>query len=250
MAVAKQELSIWDLFVLLVSIFVIGMSFFRSDWIVNILCVFIMFFLLNGQQKKNFLRRGAFIIAIIFLLGSLLVLSSGKARSYKNALIERALSLKDSDKLLKSRSLTIRYVENKYALEKIKDSFLFGVGMGSDYRPARYYRADSRNWIHNGYLAVILNLGIIGSALYFLTYFSAVYQLLKQYFNGQTSLFGKVILLTSILFLIKILVTGVVGPNFIRPHIVPLIAVFWGCAVLSKTKVMQKEEFCDVVTAH
>jgi O-antigen ligase len=65
--------------------------------------------------------------------------------------------------LYKSDSLEWRRVENKYALQQIVKHPFLGIGLGKDYRPQIFGSYDtSTGYIHNGYLGILLDVGLIG----------------------------------------------------------------------------------------
>jgi O-antigen ligase len=76
---------------------------------------------------------------------------------------DRFISIFTGSKLYKSDSLEWRRVENKYALQQIVKHPFLGIGLGKDYRPQIFGSYDtSTGYIHNGYLGILLDVGLIG----------------------------------------------------------------------------------------
>jgi O-antigen ligase len=112
---------------------------------------------------------------IVLCLGLLLSDFRGAGDGNISAMSERFSSMFKGSKVYKSDSLEGRKLENKYALQKIAKQPLFGIGLGNDYRPPITDNdaifTDATKYIHNGYLWILLNLGLIG-LLPFLWFFT------------------------------------------------------------------------------
>lgn len=62
----------------------------------------------------------------------------------------------------------MRYLESRYAWEKIKESPWLGIGLGKAYRPLifgniQYENTVGGTFLHNGYLATQLKMGLPGT---------------------------------------------------------------------------------------
>jgi O-antigen ligase len=110
--------------------------------------------------------------------------------------------------------------------------------MGQDYRPVKYYATDSRSWIHNGYLAVVLNFGLIGAGLYFGMYAVMTLGMLKAFRQETLGMETRIVLLTGALVMIENSLVGMVGPVFVREYAVPVFGLFWGCLLCARKREM------------
>lgn len=66
-----------------------------------------------------------------------------------------------------TRTVTLRLLENRHAIETIRNHPLIGIGFAKSYRPAIYGPHDRMNtFIHNGFLWILLKTGWIGLLLF------------------------------------------------------------------------------------
>jgi O-antigen ligase len=89
---------------------------------------------------------------------------SSKGDGTAAALTERFSSIFAGSKLYKSESLEGRRVESKFAIPKIAQHPLLGIGLGNAYRP-QIFPGDNdylTKYIHNGYLWMLLYIGLVG----------------------------------------------------------------------------------------
>jgi O-antigen ligase len=126
-----------------ISVIILGLgllfSFFRATWITSSLALLLFIFLAPIQHKERFICY--FLVAICMVIGIFLfsLSSSGKLNKMLNATQERITSIfkvrglkgKEAD------SLGGRMKEIEYALLKIKDHPILGIGLGTYYKPIR-----------------------------------------------------------------------------------------------------------------
>ncbi|MCA9408052.1 MAG: O-antigen ligase family protein, partial [Candidatus Omnitrophica bacterium] len=224
----------WNVGSLILYILSLVISFYRSLWAAMLLCLLIMFFMIGGRQKELLIKRCIQISLILFCLVFIAGIFSPAVRVYQQGLIDRLQSTAPSANVLKNKSLTIRFQENDYAIKALKEHLWLGIGMGNEYRPVKFYSNDYRAWIHNGYLALVLNFGLVGGIFYFGIYLFSMLQMYFYYRHPLTSDFMRILLLMSFLMLFQYLLTGFFGPAFIRMHMIPLIALNWACLMLAK----------------
>lgn len=136
------------------------MSFSRHWWIsVAFSAVFILY-----MTKKRYLSRVVKLLVILFMMVLALesaVLAGIKPFShYQQLILYRGSSLGWIDT---TGSYTYRVLEDRYALQTISHHPLLGIGFRTPYRPQIYFPVDGINsFIHNGYLWILLKMGIAG----------------------------------------------------------------------------------------
>ena len=72
--------------------------------------------------------------------------------------------------LIKSRSLEIRRLENKYALEQIAKHPVLGIGLGNTYRPIFWKDDTLTYYMENGYYWILMDMGIPGLLFFMMFY--------------------------------------------------------------------------------
>ena len=144
------------------------LTFTRNYWVSIAISVILLALLVSKQQKKKM---------IVLFLGTAIVfglifpfLIDILPRSYVNALSMRFGSLLTPSRTLSSGSLEGRRIENYYAWKSIRKNPVFGIGLYQVYRPRLSWMDifkpgeewPSTSYIHNGYLWILLDLGLFG----------------------------------------------------------------------------------------
>jgi O-antigen ligase len=152
-------------------LFLIGsaviLTYRRNEWVTIIICFFIFVFLASKKVKRRILA--VFVIAIVLaaLLIPPLLIRGGRPRSYVESVFVRFSSLFFAEETFSSNSLEWRKVENEYAQRSIVQNPFLGIGLGVNYRPQIPWMDtqpewDSPSYIHNGYLWILIDMGILG----------------------------------------------------------------------------------------
>ncbi|MEI8210291.1 MAG: O-antigen ligase family protein [Methylococcales bacterium] len=146
------------------------LTYNRTYWVAIILSMA----LLLAISSKQAIKKTAVLITILTLLVagvSAYSTATGSFYETRMAVSSRFSSLFYGKKLTESGPVDDRYTENMFAIRKIAESPLLGNGLGNDYRPTIYGDEDIlHNYIHNGYLFLLLNTGFIGT-LFFLWFY-------------------------------------------------------------------------------
>jgi O-antigen ligase len=128
----------------------------------------------------------------------------------------------------KFRTWEIRAVENKYAIEKIVSSPIWGIGFQRAYRPQIYYPEDNIEWfIHNGYLWIMLKLGVLG----FIPFLWFSYIFLKRgmkYWYQVEDRVSRGIVLGSVCAYLGFAVGNIASPNFMQNWEVAVFGLCFG----------------------
>ncbi|MCU1589887.1 MAG: hypothetical protein JWP11_1143 [Frankiales bacterium] len=146
----------------------IGLSFNRSTWIPLILGLVLLLLLRPGPRVRG---RGLRAGLSLVVAGSILTVaaSSGLLGRTPQAALDRAASTVDSS-VLSERSYTDRQDEDRAASAAIRRSPVVGVGLGQPYGARRPVYLSSppriifteRLFIHNTYLGIWLQVGLLG----------------------------------------------------------------------------------------
>lgn len=146
---------------LLLSIVGLYVNFGRAVWTWAAVGVCLLFFFLPLQISKKLMPR--FLIFVIIGIGAIYAI--------RPSAVERAIDRIASVQQEGGRSTSYgwRKLENQDGLSAIKNSPVFGVGLGGEYRrwiaEIREFE-DHTRYIHNVYLFYAVKIGIPGSILF------------------------------------------------------------------------------------
>lgn len=142
------------------------LTYNRQYWGSIVFSLFIFALLLSKVRKRRFVSWLA--IAFIFLILIIIPISrlSKTARVYSDSIVARFSSLFTVKQTFASSSLEWRKIENRYALRSIVKHPLQGIGLRNTYRPSlpgmHMLGWDTKHFVHNGYLFVLVDMGILG----------------------------------------------------------------------------------------
>jgi O-antigen ligase len=153
----------------------VALTYNRSYWVACI-CCFTVFILFAGSQPRKRMM-------VLFLICSFAVMAiysgywlsntRGRGGGTVSAVSDRFSSLFSGSRL--DDSMEWRKIENEYALPQIAKHPLIGIGLGNHYRPQFFYSGDTlTSYIHNGYLWLLLNVGLMGAAPFLWCYLAFI----------------------------------------------------------------------------
>jgi hypothetical protein len=148
------------------------LTYNRSYWVTAILGIMLLLLITATENK---IRLAALLTVVLIFGGSTLALfggTEGKIGATINAVTYRFTSIFAGKELRHSSPVDDRRIENEYAVEQIKKHPLLGIGLGNDYRPQIYGPEDTlNNYVHNAYLWLLTDMGIVGFLFYCWFYF-------------------------------------------------------------------------------
>ena len=123
-------------------------------------------------------------------------------------------------------------IENKFAIQKLSQNLIFGVGLSGLYRPSIYGLRDTlRHYIHNGYLWVFLKTGLIGFIPFIWFYVAFMIKGLRQ-LKKITNDFHRAVLLGFMLCNASLLIIGFFIPIFVQNLVNYLVLSFLDTTLL------------------
>ncbi|GFE58375.1 O-antigen ligase [Geobacter sp. AOG1] len=170
-------------YIYLISILGAGviLTYNRTYWVAIILTYSILFIMSNKESKKR----------LLVLLGILIILTCAIRIMYADntqmqeairSITMRFTSLFTGGELHKSSSVEARYIENEYALKQVANHPIIGIGLGNDYRPQVFYGDDEFTYyVHNGFMWILLDTGIIGFLLFFWFYIGFIIRCIRKW---------------------------------------------------------------------
>jgi O-antigen ligase len=142
-------------------------------------------------------------------------------------LTARFSSLFAGDELVDDGSTQWRLRENEDAIPVIKENPILGLGPGIEYRAPWNAWDRHMSYIHNGYLFLLINVGLVG--LIPLLWFSIahVVQGLSSWYKLYDPVL-KAIVIGFALSYVALLSSSVTSPRWVEPNFIPLIGVVLG----------------------
>jgi O-antigen ligase len=205
----------------------IAFTFDRNMWIGATLAM-VVFVLIAGFESKKVL----FLIVAWIVVASLLVpLASTfhpRVDSIMKALSLRAASLFAGDELEYDSSTQWRLRENSLAIPKIQEHPILGLGPGSEWRRPMIEGGDYlTHYIHNAYLYLLLDLGIVGFLSFLCISILALVRGLSSWRTLREPVMRGLVLGFTLSF-IAVLSSSMTSPRLLEPSFAPLIGVMLG----------------------
>ncbi|MFX0195703.1 MAG: O-antigen ligase family protein [Candidatus Hodarchaeota archaeon] len=142
------------------------LAYTRHIWI-SMSASLVLFFLMvpRYNKYKMFKCFGVVLLILLLIFAPLILYQKGKFREYGFAAIRRMGTIFTQELWKESNTMHGRYVENRYAWEKIKRYPILGIGLANEFRP-KLYKKDSPRGLHNAYLYLWLYFGLPGLLLF------------------------------------------------------------------------------------
>lgn len=144
-------------------------SFQRSMWVSASVVLLLLFLMLSNSDRIRLVER-LFPLLVLMFFGGIIYWQIFPRQTEKlaEASIGRIATLtKLSDLTRTDDSVDWRVIETRYALETFRESPLFGIGPGNEYRPPLereilWNEYGLRWYIHNAYLSIAVLTGLAG----------------------------------------------------------------------------------------
>jgi O-antigen ligase len=216
---------------LLVGILGIGLflTYQRNYWLTMLSMIFLMGILVPLSYKLKMTR----VFLAIVLLISLINIPGTRINGYLNAAINRLVWGMDPGTLAIDGSVQWRIKETEYALQSISQNSIFGIGLGNYYRPSvtdvdpTSSATGIRWYVHNAYLWVWVDMGLIGLIPFVGLLLWVVIRGLTRWQKIKDG-FVKAFVLGSSLGILGQIITNVVAPNFLQDWSLVVFAIIFG----------------------
>ncbi len=204
------------------------LTYNRSYWVAAILGVMILLLITATESK---IRLVALLMVVLIFSGSVLAMfggTEGKLGATVDAVSTRFSSLFAGARLQQSGPVEDRWIENGYAVDQIRRHPLLGIGLGNVYRPQIYGQDDKLTYyVHNAYLFLLTDMGIIGFLFYFWFYILFLIRAAKSW-KGISDNFLKSAVVGFMISGIAILLMALVIPVFMEWFSIVVIACMIG----------------------
>jgi len=140
-------------------------------------------------------------------------------------------------------TLSVRSEEILAAMDKLKESPFFGIGLGTPYI-TRYViysgSVEQTSYIHNAHMGIALKTGLIGFILFFLISFVYLKQSVKllQHINSS---YQKKVLITSIIAYVLILIADMtICIHLLQPNSFVIGVIFAYTPIIQRLKKLKR----------
>ncbi|MHC1696763.1 MAG: O-antigen ligase family protein [Geobacteraceae bacterium] len=160
------------------------LTYNRNYWVAAIFCLAILLMMLPFKGKKKLI---AVVVLLVMISGMGILLFDERDSKFNQTVLsisDRFTSLFTGKELIKSRSLEIRRLENKYALAKIAEHPVLGIGLGNTYRPIFWKNDTLTYYMENGYYWILTDMGIPGLLFFMMFYL----RFLVRAFRNRTAI--------------------------------------------------------------
>lgn len=213
------------------------LTFLRSFWSALIGATLILIYLLRGRERFRFLTR-IFTLVILVTIIILIVMVDPESRPARltYAFVDRLTTLGETETFQSGDTLNGRIIENQYAYNAIAEHPLIGLGAGTPYRPLDFrldYRTadgrvvSGRSFIHNGYLRILLQSGILGFLTLVWISGTFLYRGVK-FWRTLTNEQMKAIVMGNLLVYLAVLIAAVANASFTQWRWTPLLGMMFG----------------------
>lgn len=175
------------------------------------------------------MRRAAKLAVMGAIIGTVVVVAVmfAKPRVY-DALEDRLLSIKTE--VIRGDSFSYRLIENQAAMARIAGAPILGIGIGQDYRQPYLagYQGDfadvQARYIHNGYLYVLLKLGVAGLLAY-VAFIAVFFARARRVLKATTQPYDRALVAASIALLLIPLFTAATRPEWMSASSTAVFAI-------------------------
>lgn len=212
------------------------LTYNRSYWVAGFICFIILFAMAKTNRKIRIFSRLFFpsIMVLFFVLMFFLVSPSRFASRYLKTIEDRVESLFSLNELYSSGSLQWRVKENSDAVESIKNNPILGIGLANKYRNIRDPSLKLlETYVHNGYLWVLIKMGILGFLPFVSFFLWFLYESLKSLFELEPGYLRSVHVGIS-LFILAVMAINFVNPMFMQWMSLVVIVISMGIANVVK----------------
>jgi hypothetical protein len=168
LAIIKKGNQLWRIGLLGLLLIWAFRTFFRQYWLtLFITCVLLIGFFSSSERIRLLKRLTPALIVGVLLLVMLLATQPNWVERINYVITDRLGSLLQ-DPFRREGSLQWRVIETRYALIKISNHPIFGIGLANRYRPPMENEADTMysgwaaKYVENGYLYIALMTGLVG----------------------------------------------------------------------------------------
>jgi len=206
---------IWYKIFLVTAVLSFFLSFTRNIYFSVLIGLFLTWLILRGRVKKLLLRRFITIILLGILIAYIPVhLGLIQVTNWWQLALLRTQEALESG-VTGAQTMISRTKESTVILEKISQSPILGNGIGTHY----YNPVIGVKWgyVHNGYLGIIFQMGIIGLIIHLLFFYNYIKISLECY-KKVDDIYSRNIVLGFLISFLALLPAVIAKPVFVEEY--------------------------------
>jgi O-antigen ligase len=204
-------------------------TFQRNYWLTILAMTALLFAMVSQAGRFRFFQWITSCVLLFFIAINI----PGFPVQYLDAAVDRITRGIELDTLLQDTSTQYRVNETRYAIQTIQQKPYTGIGLGNYYRPA-FPNEDPWNnetnlrwYIHNSYLWVWIDMGLIGIVPFVWFYAASIIRCLKNWRKVVDSRL-RAFVLGSTLGVLGQSISNFVAPNFIQSWVLAIFPLVIG----------------------
>lgn len=218
-------------FIVMTNILLLGLGliigFNRNLWIPGILVMILFFFLVTAPVKIRYIGLLSLMVFGLTALTIYAHISGGKLKNYTESAYDRLITITRGQDLIQRDTLIDRIIENQFAVEKIKNQPLLGIGLGNDYRKDIDWNPKLNAYIHNGFLWILMKIGIFGFIAFMCFLIHAICRGLRYWKQIQDD-YLRCVAIGFMLACLGFMMSALMNPVFMQWHSSPIIGLMLG----------------------
>lgn len=204
------------------------LTYNRNYWVAAAISMACLWVLVPWAKRMRLLALVATVAIVLVVSAAMLASRGGAGKETVEAVSVRVASLFSGEELRTSSSLEDRFIENGYALQRIKEHPFFGIGLANHYRPAVFGPDDELTYyVHNGYLWLLTDFGAAGLIFFLWFYCGSLLRYWKVWRFIEEG-FLKAALAGFTVSSIGILAMAFVNPVFLQRYSIVAISLLLG----------------------
>ncbi|RJP76614.1 MAG: O-antigen ligase domain-containing protein [Candidatus Zixiibacteriota bacterium] len=174
------------------------LTFTRIFWVMALAAV-VLLMVLTRRRAVIYPRVVLLLAGAVLGLGLILQARVLNPAVIKEAIVSRSASILRAPGNFQHDTLFMRFLESRYAWERIKEKPLLGIGLGKAYRPLIFGKVEYEDtvggtYLHNGYLATQLKMGLPGTLAFFWVIFRFFRRVFKRWRKIREPLYQALVL--------------------------------------------------------
>ena len=214
------------------------LTFTRTVWISTLASIFLIALLGRGEIRRGTVRMFGASVGFVLILFLILDLLSTTENSYVTPYVERFTSILHPESYGETTSAGARWLEIKDAWPYVVRNRWLGIGIGGVYRwveawddVAQLYYMRPVTYMHNGYMLLLTNTGVLGLASCMILYVVFFIRARKIYYLLEHPE-DQGIVLACIASVAAIMIGAIMQPTFVASHDTPMVAMMFGIVEL------------------
>lgn len=202
------------------------LTYNRSYWMTVLMSMGLLFLFGGRLARKRLLRiTGVGLVCIVLVTSSAILVTSEKSFDrIVDSFAARFGSLFLGEQLIESKSLSYRAMEMTFAIPTVLAHPITGIGLGTDYRPNIPHLHDTlRNYCHNGYLLMLMDLGLLGVIPFFVYFISGIWRATRAITRIHAP-WDKAFLAGFALFGLNMLLITIIDPMYFQIYTITVFS--------------------------